>query len=75
MRNPTRLIFNQYMHQIATLNGVTDITKSFSVQPSVQQTIETRMQEGSEFLTKINIVGGFLCAKNNGRHFLVNCIL
>ena len=57
MRNPTRLIFNQYMHQIATLNGVTDITKSFSVQPSVQQTIETRMQEGSEFLTKINIVG------------------
>jgi P2 family phage major capsid protein len=45
------------MAQIATLNGVSDVTKSFSVQPSVQQTIETRMQESSEFLGQINIVG------------------
>lgn len=57
MRNPTRSILNQYMAQIAALNGVTDITKSFSIQPSVQQTIETRIQENSEFLGKINIVG------------------
>ncbi len=57
MRNETRIIFNQYTAQIATLNGGSDIRNSFSVQPSVQQTIETRMQESSEFLGKINMVG------------------
>lgn len=57
MRNDTRLAFNQYVEQIATLSGVPDATVQFSVEPSVQQTLETRMQESSDFLSRINILG------------------
>jgi P2 family phage major capsid protein len=56
MRNETRLKYNAFAAAIATLNGVDDATKSFSVSPSVQQTLETRIQQSSEFLTKINMV-------------------
>lgn len=56
MRNDTRVKFNAYMTQIAQLNGVDDVTKKFSVDPSVQQTLETKMQESSDFLSKINIM-------------------
>lgn len=57
MRNDTRLAFNQYVEKIASLSGVPDATVQFSVEPSVQQTLETRMQESSDFLSRINIVG------------------
>lgn len=57
MRNSTRLLYNALALQIATLNGVEDATAKFSVAPSVQQTLETRMQESSEFLGRINIMG------------------
>jgi len=57
MRNDTRLHFNGYLERIATLNGVTDATKAFNVVPAVQQTLETKIQESSEFLTKINMIG------------------
>ncbi len=56
MRNETRDKFNAYMAQIGTLNGVADPSVKFNVQPSVQQTLETKMQESSEFLGKINII-------------------
>jgi P2 family phage major capsid protein len=55
MKKNTRLAFTGYMNQIATLNGVSSATKAFTVEPSVQQTLETKMQESSSFLTKINI--------------------
>lgn len=55
MKQITRLAFNGYTSQIAALNGVGNAADKFTVVPSVQQTIETRMQESSEFLTKINI--------------------
>ncbi len=56
MRNDTRVKFNAYMTQISTLNGVDDVTKKFTVSPSVQQTLETKMQESSDFLSKINMM-------------------
>lgn len=57
MRNQTRLLFNALATQIATLNGVESALTKFSVAPSVQQTLETRMQESSEFLRSINVIG------------------
>lgn len=57
MRNETRKLFNAYAQQIAQLNGVDDATVKFAVAPTVQQTLETKMQESSEFLNKINIIG------------------
>lgn len=57
MRNETRLKFNALAEQIAKLNGVPLATEKFTVEPSVQQTLETRLQEKSDFLKRINIVG------------------
>lgn len=57
MRNETRKYFNEYLERIATLNGVTDATKAFNVVPAVQQTLETKIQESSDFLGKINMIG------------------
>ena len=57
MRNPTRLAFNAYLGQQAKLNGVPSATEKFAAAPSVQQKLETRIQESSEFLKRINIMG------------------
>lgn len=57
MKNETRKLFNAYAGQIAQLNGVEDATTKFSVTPSIQQKLETKIQESSEFLSKINIIG------------------
>ncbi|HAV51598.1 MAG TPA: capsid protein, partial [Brevundimonas sp.] len=60
LSNAARLQFNQYLAQQATLNGVDpDVVRagqSFTVTPSVQQTLIERQRESSEFLTRINIV-------------------
>jgi len=56
MRPETRKKFDAYETRIAELNGISDVSKKFTVAPSVQQTLETKMQESSEFLSKINIV-------------------
>lgn len=55
MRPQTRERYNQAMAQLATINGVANVTDKFTVAPSVQQTLETKIQESSEFLRKINI--------------------
>jgi len=57
MRNNTRLLYTALLTQIAQLNGVASAAEKFSVDPSVQQTLETRMQETSDFLGRINIIG------------------
>ncbi|WP_343560395.1 phage major capsid protein, P2 family [Kiloniella sp. b19] len=57
MENSTRLAFDQFTGRIAELNGITDATKSFSVEPSVAQTLEDKVQENAEFLGMINSVG------------------
>lgn len=58
MRKQTRFKFNAFMSRIAELNGVDtgDLDKKFSVEPSVTQTIMTRVQDSSTFLTRINIL-------------------
>lgn len=60
MRNATALLFSSYLSTLAELNGVDASLiaggKKFTAAPSVQQTLETRVQESSEFLSRINIV-------------------
>lgn len=55
MRNATRALFNAYVSQIALLNGVDNATVKFAVDPSVEQKLEERMKESSEFLSAINL--------------------
>lgn len=57
MRNTTRIQYNAYLSALANLNGVDidAITSKFSVAPSVQQTLETKVQESSAFLQSINV--------------------
>lgn len=60
MRNETRRHYTDYLNQIAQLNGIDPAVVAagakFSVEPSVQQTLETRIQESSDFLQKINMI-------------------
>lgn len=55
MRKDTRKKFNEYTAQVATINDAESATAQFAVAPSVQQTMETRMQESSAFLQAVNI--------------------
>ena len=45
MRNETRQKFNEFTGKVAKLNAITSAMVQFNVQPSVQQTLETKMQE------------------------------
>ncbi|MDF8362010.1 phage major capsid protein, P2 family [Achromobacter anxifer] len=55
MRNETRVLFKEYLARVALLNGVSETSASFSVDPSVQQTMEKKIQESSAFLNSINM--------------------
>lgn len=57
MQNETRLAFNALQTRIAQLNEVGAADVKFTVLPTVQQTLETKLQLSSAFLSKINIVG------------------
>lgn len=57
MRNETRLKFNALAAQIAKINGVDSATVKFAVEPSIQQTLENRIQESSAFLQAVNVIG------------------
>lgn len=57
MRNETRRAVNEYLSRLALLSGVDNATQTFSVAPSVQQTLETKIQESSSFLSQINMIG------------------
>jgi len=57
MRNETRVLFNKYAATIASINKVASAMEKFTVDPSVQQRLETRVQESSEFLKSINVIG------------------
>ena len=56
MKNSTRLAYNAYLANIAALNGVPSVSEKFNVAPSIQQKLESRIQESSAFLKAINIV-------------------
>ena len=57
MKNETRVLFNAYAAALASLNGIASAKEQFTVSPSVQQTLETRIQQSSDFLSRINMVG------------------
>ncbi|WP_095159194.1 phage major capsid protein, P2 family [Pseudomonas sp. Irchel 3E13] len=57
MRNETRVAFNGYLGHVAKLNGVESAAVKFNVEPSIQQKLETAIQEGIAFLTRINMIG------------------
>lgn len=57
MQNATRQLFSAYLGRQGELNSVPDAATKFTVVPSVQQTLETKVQESSEFLRSINIMG------------------
>lgn len=56
MKANTRAALNQYTAQVAKLNAIASAFEKFTVTPSVQQTLEKRIQESSDFLTRINVV-------------------
>jgi len=57
MQNATRLVFNQYLDRLGELNAVPSAREQFAIEPSVQQKLETKIQESSEFLGKVNVIG------------------
>src|SRR5690625_4819330 len=57
MRNETRQQFNAYLQRQAQLNGVPSAVEQFDINPSVQQTLESKMQESSAFLSRVNVIG------------------
>jgi P2 family phage major capsid protein len=58
MRKVTREQYKKYVSQIANINGIDaiDVAAKFTVEPSVSQKLEEKIQESSGFLKKINIV-------------------
>ncbi|RGE46116.1 phage major capsid protein, P2 family [Comamonas testosteroni] len=56
MRNDTRARFSAYVGGLVAANGIADAAQKFAVTPSVQQRLETKVQESSEFLGLINIM-------------------
>ncbi|MEQ6349956.1 phage major capsid protein, P2 family [Ralstonia pseudosolanacearum] len=57
MQNKTRVLFAAYKAEIAKLNGVERVDEKFSVSPTIQQKLETKVQESSDFLKRINFYG------------------
>ncbi|HCN5268082.1 TPA: P2 family phage major capsid protein [Escherichia coli] len=57
MKKNTRFAFNAYLQQLARLNGVAveELSSKFTVEPSVQQTLEDQIQQSASFLTLINV--------------------
>lgn len=56
MKKHTRIAVAHYTQRLAQLNDIDSVSTTFSVEPSIQQKLETKLQEKSEFLSKINIV-------------------
>jgi len=56
MKKHTRIAVAHYTQRLAQLNDTDSVAATFSVDPSVQQKLETKLQEKSDFLSKINIL-------------------
>lgn len=55
MRPNTLLAFNAYAAQLAAINGAPAGAKSFTVAPTVEQTLIDRVQESADFLKQVNM--------------------
>ena len=53
----TRKVYNQYLAQIRQLNSIESTAEKFSVDPTIQQKLEARIQDSSAFLKRVNILG------------------
>ncbi len=51
----TRQKYNAVMTKLAQLNGVETVSQKFNVEPTIQQKLEEKIQQSSEFLSRINI--------------------
>jgi len=56
MKFNTRKKFDAYTARVAALSGVSIAAVLFAVEPSVSQTMETRITDSSDFLKSINVV-------------------
>lgn len=56
MRTDTRRLFTAYVSQIALINSVDSATVKFAVDPVVEQRLEAKLAETSEFLQAINVI-------------------
>lgn len=56
MRNETRALYMAYCSRIALLNGVPSALEKFAVDPVIEQKLESKMAESSEFLRAINVM-------------------
>ena len=59
MDKVTRLAFNNYISQVADLNEIDAaevVSTKFTVAPAVEQKLEERMKESSDFLSRINLI-------------------
>jgi hypothetical protein len=58
MRKETRALYKSYVSQIALINGIEaeDVVAKFSVAPAVEQKLEEKIQESSDFLTQVSVV-------------------
>ena len=63
MQTPTRLLFHAFVGQLAKLNGIDpSLTvipgelKQFAVAPVIEQRLQAKLQLGSAFLSRINVV-------------------
>lgn len=54
MKNSTRAKLDAYTAQLATLYGVPSVSRTFSVDPTIAQTLLDRIRESAEFLQEIN---------------------
>lgn len=57
MEKTTRIAFDAYCAEVARLNDTADVSKKFAVAPSVEQKLEQRIQESSDFLRNVNSYG------------------
>ncbi|SDK78720.1 phage major capsid protein, P2 family [Modicisalibacter muralis] len=57
MKKDTRIAYNRLLDRIAELSGVPSAKEQFAIEPTVQQTLESKIQESSQFLSAINVVG------------------
>tara|TARA_B100002049_G_scaffold237050_1_gene225838 strand:+ start:2263 stop:3279 length:1017 start_codon:yes stop_codon:yes gene_type:complete len=57
MRNDTRIALNRFADRVATLNGMQSAGQTFAVEPTVQQTLESKIQETDAFLARTNSIG------------------
>jgi len=57
MKKITRVAFDKYTARLAQLNDTSNVASTFGVAPTVQQKLETKIQESSEFLKSINVIG------------------